>query len=289
MTPVQKNVLSTTDLSRWFFFEQPGFIARDPAARVSSSANDELTIDVPRYTLTMAGINDHPKVLMYANSVNIDTGFPGFKVPDKGELYYEAKISVETCGTENNPFNVSSTDFRLSSGGMVTIDFDTFMVYDFFITSTKAYILYERLPFDKKVKDPAAFFTYVVPVSDIEPGIKHHYRLSYNKSRYQVRYYIDNKCMFTVNEFGRRLERDYDDYLQFKDLPGSGNPDNLPLVESNQRLAGVGLFTMLDGGMRHGRELVNVHDPTLEPTKKVFGQGGKIVLSNMLVGTEGSS
>lgn len=285
MRPSRKNnVLSTTDLSRWFFFEQPGFVARDQMTRVSST-NGELTVDVPRYTLTMTGINDHPKVLMYINAANKDTGFPGSKVPDEGELYYEAKISVETFGTEKNPFNAPACDFRLSSGGMVTIDFDTFMVYDFFITSTRVYVLYERLPFDQKVKDPAAFFTYVLPVSEIQPGVKHRYKLSYNKSKYQVHYYIDSKRVFAVNEFGRRLPKDYNDFLQFKELPGSGNPDNLPLVKSNQRLTGVGLFTMLDGDMRHGGELANIHDPTLEPSKKVFGQGGKIVASDIVVGT----
>jgi hypothetical protein len=286
MRPLQKNddVLSTTDLSRWFFFEQPGFIARDQMARVSST-NGELTVDVPRYTLTRTGINDHPKVLMYINTVNKDTGLLGSKVPDEGELYYEAKISMETFGTEKNPFNAPASDFRLSSGGMVTIDFDTFMVYDFLITPTNAYILYERLPFDQKVKDPTAFFTYVLPISEIQPGIKHHYKLSYNKSRYQVHYYIDGKRVFAVNEFGRRLPKDYNDFLQFKELPGSEDPDNLPLIKSNQRLTGVGLFTMLDGAMRHGRELANIHDPTLELSKKVFGQGGKIVVSDIVVGT----
>jgi hypothetical protein len=42
---------------------------------------------------------------------------------------------------------------------------------------------------------------------------------------------------------------------------------------------------MLDGRMRYGGELVNIHDPTLEPSKKVFGQGGKIVVSDIVVGT----
>jgi hypothetical protein len=77
---------------------------------------------------------------------------------------------------------------------MVSIDFDTFMVYDFFMTATKAYALYVRLPFDQRVKDPAAFFTYMVPVMDLGPAARHHYKLSYNKSRYRVMYYIDGKC-----------------------------------------------------------------------------------------------
>ncbi|HZB80625.1 MAG TPA: DUF6081 family protein [Nitrososphaera sp.] len=192
---------------------------------------------------------------------------------------------METYGTENNPFNVPADDFRLSSGGMVSIDFDTFTVYDFFMTATKAYAVYERLAFDQKVKDPAAFFTYVVPLIDLEPGVRHHYKLSYNKSRYQVMYYTDGKRVFSLDEFGRRLSRDYDGYSQFKDLPGSGDPDDLPLVQSNQRIVGGGLFTMLDGGMRHGNKLANIHDPALNTSKKLFGQGGKIRLSDIVVGT----
>ena len=270
--------------ARWFFFEQPGFISKDQSANVSATKG-ELTVNIRRYTLTTTGVNDHPKFMIYSNIMNSDTGFPGFKAPDNGEIYYEGKVAVETYGTDNNPFNVPSDDFRLSSGGMVTIDFDTFMVYDFFMNATKAYALYERLPFDQKTKDPAAFFTYVVPLIDLEPGVRYHYKLSYNKSRYQIEYFIDGKRVFSIHEFGRRLARDYDAYSQFKDLPGSGNPDDLSLVQSNQRIVGCGLFTMLDGGMRHGKELANIHDPMLSPSRKLFGQGGKIRLSDIVVGT----
>lgn len=269
---------------RWFFFEQSGFIPQDPSAKVST-IKGELIVDIPHYRLTTIGVNDHLKFMIYSNTMNSDTGFPGFKAPDNGEIYYEANIVVETYGTENNPFNVPADDFRLSSGGMVSNDFDTFMVYDFLMTATKAYALYERLPFDHKVKDPVAFFTYVIPVMDLEPGVKYHYKLSYNKSKYQIMYYIDGKRVFTIDEFGRRLAKGYDSYSQFKDLPGSGDPDDLPLVQSNQRIVGSGLFTMLDGGMRNGKELANIHDPLLTPSKKVFGQGGKIRLSDVIVGT----
>jgi hypothetical protein len=270
--------------ARWFFFEQPGFISRDPSAMVSA-AKGQLTVDIPRYSLTTVGVNDHPKFMIYSNTINSDTGFPGFKAPDNGEIYYEGKVAVETYGTENNPFNVPADDFRLSSGGLVSIDFDTFMVYDFFMTATKAYALYERLPFDQKVKDPAAFFTYVVPLIDLEPGVRYHYKLSYNKSKYQVWYYIDGKCVFSIDEFGRRLPKDFENHSQFKDLPASGNPEDLPLVQSNQRIVGAGLFTLLDGGIRHGKELANIHDPILSPSKKLFGQGGKLRLSDIVVGT----
>ncbi len=42
---------------------------------------------------------------------------------------------------------------------------------------------------------------------------------------------------------------------------------------------------MLNGGMRHQKELDNIHDPMLSPSKKVFGLGGKIRLPDIVVGT----
>ena len=70
--------------------------------------------------------------------------------------------------------------------------------------------------------------------------LRYHYKLSYNKSRYQIEYYIDDyidsKRVFSVDEFGRRLARDFESYSQFKDMPGSRDPDDLPLVQSNRRM-----------------------------------------------------
>ncbi len=80
---------------RWFFFEQPGFISQDPAAKVSA-INQQLIVDIPKYTLTTLEVNDHPKFMIYSNTLNGDTGFPGFKVPESGEIYYECKALVET-------------------------------------------------------------------------------------------------------------------------------------------------------------------------------------------------
>lgn len=114
--------------ARWFFFEQPGFISRDSSVKVSATKG-LLTVDISHYTLTTVGVNDHSKFMIYGNTVNSDTGFPGFKALDNGEIYYEGRVAVETYGTENNPFSVSADDFRLTSGGIVSIDFDTFSWY----------------------------------------------------------------------------------------------------------------------------------------------------------------
>jgi hypothetical protein len=40
-------------------------------------------------------------------------------------------------------------DLRLASVALDTIDFDTSMVFDAFLTSTRVYAVYERLPFGR--------------------------------------------------------------------------------------------------------------------------------------------
>ncbi|MFL6487459.1 MAG: DUF6081 family protein [Nitrososphaera sp.] len=98
--------------ARWFFFEQPGFISQDPAAK-GSGVNRQLIVDISKYTLTTVGVNDHPKFMIYSNTLNDDTGFPGFKVPDSGKIYYECDTLVETYGTENNSFNIPADELKL--------------------------------------------------------------------------------------------------------------------------------------------------------------------------------
>ena len=268
----------------WFYYEQPSFLARDPASKVSVKDN-ELTVNIPKYTLTTVGVHDHVKFLFFRNVMNKETGFPGFKVPEKGALYCKAKVSFNAFGTEKNPFGVSADDYRLSSAISVNLDYDTFIVYDFVMAKTKIYALYERLPFDPKVKDPAAFFTYAMPVKDIEPGSEHKLKTVYDKAKYKLTWYVDDKKAFSINEFGRRLGKDFEECCVFKDQCGSGNPDKLPLVQSNQRLYGMGLFTLLDAGARQNRGLVDIYDPKAPNEKKLFGQGGKFAISDFEVGT----
>ncbi|HKZ88107.1 MAG TPA: DUF6081 family protein [Candidatus Bathyarchaeia archaeon] len=268
----------------WFFYEQPGFLGRDPNSQLNVKDN-KLTINTSQYSLTTPGVHDHVKFLFFRNVTNKETGLPGFKTPEKGELYTEMNLAFEAYGTEKNPFGMSADDYRLSAGLTVCIDYDTFMVYDFYVSKTKAHIVYERLPFDQKVNDPAAFFIYVIPIKDIEPGSTHTYRTTYNKSKYTLTWCIDGKKVFSLNEFGRRLNKDYEQYIAFKDQPGSKNPDTLPLVKSSQRIFGAGLFTLLDAGTRFDKGLVDIHDPDTPKEKKLFGQGGKLTISDFEVGT----
>ena len=268
----------------WFYYEQPGFLGKDPASKISVKSN-RLTVDIRKYTLTTVGVHDHVKFLFFRNVINKNTGLPGFTVPENGALYCEARVSFNPFGTGKNPFGVPADDCRLSCALSVNLDYDTFMVYDFVVGKSKVYALYERLPFDPKVKDPAAFFTYVIPLKEIEPGSTHKLRTTYDKSRYNLAWFVDDQKVFSLDQFGRRLSRDYDGYCAFKDQPGSIDPEKLPLVVSNQRVCGFGLFTLLDAGARYNKGLVDIYDPKAPNEKKLFGQGGKLAVSDFEVGT----
>jgi hypothetical protein len=65
------------------------------------------------------------------------------------------------------------------------------------------------------------------------------------------------------------------------------NPEeNAEAVEqSDQRLFGAGLMTFLDAKSPDSEPLVNIHDLNVTKDKKIFGQGGEIVLGNFRVFT----
>jgi|GEM_PF-2229441 len=268
----------------WYYYRRGEFLARDPKALISVKKRG-LSVEIQRYTLTSLGQDDHTKFFFLTNAVNKETGFSGYKVPDTGELFCEVKVTVQPLGTEKNPFEAFPDDYRLSCGAIVALDPDTQMLCTFFITDKKAYISYGRFPYDKKVGNPSAFFTYIKPALEFERGTEHTYKITYSKDKYLVYWTIDGKNVFSFDQFGKRMGTEFDEYCVFLDLPDAQTPETLPPVQSQQLAFGAGLFTLLDAGIRHGKELVNVSDPRIERDKKLFGQGGKMLISDFIVDT----
>lgn len=268
----------------WFLYRQQDFIGRDPQTRLSFLKN-RLEITIPEYSLTAVGVNDHIKFLFFRNTVNKETGFPGYAVPESGDLNFEVTAKVRTMGTEPNPFDVPKDDYRLSSGTLLSIDFVNFLVYGFLITENKAYVLYERWPYDDDIEDQAAFFSYIIPVIDLDPGTEHVYKTGYNRETNTISWFIDGNKVYQWDEFGKRLGEEADEHCVLCDLPDSGDPASIPIIESQQRLFGAGLITFLDAGMRQDNELVDIHDLNIEKEKKIFGQGGELVIGKFRIFT----
>lgn len=268
----------------WFYYKQQDFLAKDPQTRISFRKN-RLEVVIPQYTLTSEGRLDHLKFLFFKNILNKETGMPGFPVPDEGELKYEIVAQFTPLGTDSNPFEAPDDDYRLSSGGLISLDFETFTVYGFLISCNRVYILYERWPFDTSVDNPAAFFTYIIPCREIEPSSEHAYRMVYNKDTYSLTWFIDDDKVFSWDQFGKRLGEEHEEYCAYRDFPNTADPEALLPIRAGQRVFGAGLFTFLDAGSRHDSGLVDITDRNVKKEQKIFGQGGELVLGHFTVST----
>ncbi len=185
------------------------------------------------------GAYDHLKWYALTNHQS-SSGFKGFDAQDGRVLTFDTTMSARTFGTEEHPFGDAvdnpRIDLRLAAGAMTTIDQESNMVFDFFITNGWVYVLYERLP--KQGADYAAF-TYAKPVERrISPDQDHDLAISYDKSAGTVTWSIDGREVYKVDKIGYK-PADREDLII--DLGGREE-----LVEPRQLAAGIGMFTLLD-------------------------------------------
>jgi hypothetical protein len=251
--------------AKWFYFSfsQPGggtYVGDDGTVTTSAHGLDVVSSGVnpatglPAFTQTMAqeddnafglpGQLDHIKWLAYMNHT-ATSGVPGFDAVAGEELSFEAIISGGTFGTAAHPFGSAMTldpnDPRLAAVAMSVVDFETLIEFDFLLTNTRIYAVYARSPlgrdFPNNASDYAAF-TFMIPVAERVPSDWHRLEIAYDKSAAVVRWVIDNREVFRVNNIGRRIDQ------RFLTLDHGGVE---AVVSLNQLDAGMGMLTLLDG------------------------------------------
>ena len=299
--------------ARWFYFSALPFVGDDGIEYTSKKHG--LTVvppghnpwnGNPAFTSTVAqeddggllGGLDHVKWLVYMNHT-ASSGYPGFDAEPNRELSCETWVKAKTYGTKKNPFGVCDPedDPRLAAVGANSIDFETFMVFDFFITNETVYALYERLPFGRATLGNYAAFTFMVPVASAHPDHENHLRVGYNKSAGVVKWYVDDEEVFSVDNIGHRIDRDY------MTIDHGGVEED---VSPNQIDCGMGLFTLLDGHLPSEEGLVRLSsepnfyfDPEVgEPAPQTFvdeesleesriwGQGARIDVKKYVVSSK---
>jgi hypothetical protein len=87
---------------------------------------------------------DHLKFSLLANGPHDGR----FVVPDEGSISVEAQMGATVSGLENQPFGTvvqdAQSDFRLGTGVLMLMDSEHMNVFDFFVTNTEIYAVYER-------------------------------------------------------------------------------------------------------------------------------------------------
>lgn len=246
---------------------------------------------------------DHVKWLAYTNRQTSD-GIPGYEAISGQELSGEVRFSGRTFGTQGHPFGGAvknhNDDLRLASVAFNTIDFESWMVFDFFVTNNRIYAFYERLPFGRAQLGNYAAFSYQIPLGARKPGDVHDLRIAYDRSAGVVRWMVDGKEEFRVNRIGHRIDRKY------LTIDHGGVEQT---VAPRQLNFGMGMFTLLDGDLPSGNALVRLSnaqdfyfDPLQgEPTpqtfvdeesrdsSRLFGQGAEMKVGHFAVESEPTS
>ncbi|HLL05625.1 MAG TPA: DUF6081 family protein [Myxococcaceae bacterium] len=240
--------------SKWFYFSYGPFVGNDgvvsPSAGgmyVSAAGSNPISRE-PAFTSTVAreevsglpGALDHVKWLAYMNHQSTG-GYPGFDAQWSHQLACSTSINGATYGTQFHPFGTSvanaQDELRLANFAMNTIDFESFMVFDFMFTNERVYAIYERLPFGRTATNHYAAFTYAIPVATRTAWKNHQVKISYDRRESVVRWILDGVEVYSVRNVGYRLSRQYM-------LIDHGGTEQL--VRMNQLNCGMGMFSLLD-------------------------------------------
>ncbi len=252
--------------AKWFYFSAGSCVGDDgitttsaQGLRVVASGTHPQTGE-PAFRRTLGqetengglpGSLDHVKWLVYLNHTS-SRGYPGFDVLPGQILTCEVWLSGRTFCTAAHPFGTAiqdpHDDVRLACCAVNTLDFETGLVCNFFLTNARIYVLYERLPFARDTLGNYAAFTCMIPVAERAPDAVHHLTVAYEKAAGTVRWYVDEVEVYRVDKLGCVVER------QYLTLDHGGVQVE---VSPNQLAAGMGMFTLLDG-CRGNRGLVRL-------------------------------
>jgi hypothetical protein len=298
--------------AKWFYFADGSFVGNDGVVSTSARGLDVAAggtnpaTGQPAFVSTLAqeqenggipGDLDHVKWLAYMNHT-ASSGYPGFDAVPGREVACDTWIRGQTFGTANHPFGDAvvdpDDDLRLASVAMNTIDFETFMVFDFWLTNKHIFAYYERLPFARAQLGNYASFSYAIPVANRLPGDQHHLRIAYDRAAGRVGWYVDDREVFSVDRPGYRIGRQN----MLIDHGGVDTPVSLRQLD-----CGMGMFTLLDAYGPSDKALVRISsapdsyfDPILgEPTparflddrslpsNRLFGQGAEMQVRSYVV------
>lgn len=171
---------------------------------VNAVSQGTLTQVVNPYTNTVPqgplGGLDHVKVLQYHDQ----TFVPGTK---KRVIRYSARMSAETYDLDDHPFPDwtvfdEQDDMRLGSCAMNSVDLETMIVADFFMTNNGLYAFYERLPFARTMDNPYRSFSSAKRVGDRLPQDFHNLSIEYDQGDGTLSWFVDQVRVLFVSLIG---------------------------------------------------------------------------------------
>jgi Family of unknown function (DUF6081) len=240
---------------------------------VKAAGTNPLTAE-PAFSKTSPDESDHVKWMADTQHLSSNS-VPGFDAVPGQELRCTMWARGQTFGTAAHPFGSAVTDpnadLRLASFAMNTIDLETGMVFDVWMTNEAIYPYYERL----NLSGTAAYrvFSSVFPPVRRTPREQVKVTVSYNRAAGVVRWLVNDTEVARVGTIG---------------LPAPGaatiiDRGGIPEAAAPRQLnCGMALFTLLDGALPpSGSGLLSLEPPYAFPTgfvggPNLFGQGAEL-------------
>lgn len=163
------------------------------------------------------------------------SGRPGFDAVEGQMLAVSAEVAVRAFGLERHPYDDISdpgSDFQLGAAGLISVDLETGIVFDFFITNDRVFAVYERLALHPDAQFAA--FSYAVPVNDRKPHQVHHLEVAFDRAAATAHWRVDGRHVLSVDRIGFRA---LDDAYLKRDNGGTEEA-----VLPRQFTYGIGLF-----------------------------------------------
>jgi hypothetical protein len=152
-----------------------------------------------RVTAQLSRANDQVQILDNAKNMFFST--KRFEIPEKGEIAFEWDMKAHCSGTKPRDLYDGFVSVNL-------LDFSTGVALDFFTCNDVIASVYALLPFPG-VPEPAEVENAVKPKYFCDfnelslptaPGQLHRYRISYNRGKDEVRFYVDGQEVGAYNE-----------------------------------------------------------------------------------------
>ncbi len=268
---------------RWQLFSEGPFTADDAVVatsprglRITSSGTNPVTHE-PAFTVggTSADENDHVKWMAVTRSVS-SGAYQGFDACPEHVLLCTMCATGRTFGTDAHPFSAAvadpQSDLRLAAFALNSIDDETGLIFDVWMTNTRIYPFYERL------KLPGASyqgFASCFPGVPRSPDRAETVSIVYDRSAGVVSWLINGAIAAGIDRIGVPSP----DAALLIDHGGAPEP-----AAPRQLNFGMTLFTLMDGGLPPaGNGLVNLGGSYVFPAAFVggstaFGQGAEMLV-----------
>ncbi len=223
-------------------FYEYSFTDLDNLVVTNTVEEGRLTITTNPYTTTVAqgetGALDHVKVLHYLREAYA----PGH---DKKVVRGTARIGATHYGLSSHPFpddvvSDPEDDIRLGSCALNSIDLDTYVVADFFISNNGLWPYYERLPFGRTEENNYRAFSQTKRAADRKPADMHTLSVEYDATWGRISWLIDETVVMVANTIGHPIVGQ-----GVKTIIDHGGVNEHVVPESFSY--GFGCFTLLDG------------------------------------------